>query len=79
MIPGHLLVRVQLSEKKLSVAICDPDWLKKFLKKNPAAIAHYLKDDEIILTAETGALQKFVLKHLGKDELFGDEKDYKKQ
>lgn len=79
MIPGHLLVRVQFDEKKLSVVICNPDWLKKFLEKNPSAIAHYLKDDEIILTAETGALQKFVLKHLGKDELFGDEKDYKKQ
>jgi hypothetical protein len=79
MIPGHLLQRVQLGEKKLSVAICDSDWLKKFLEKNPAAIAHRMNDKEIILTAETAALQKFVLKHLGKDELFGEEKDYKKQ
>lgn len=79
MIPGHLLLRVQLDEKKLSIAACNPDWLKKFLAKNPAAIAHRMRDDEVILTAETGALQKFVRKHLGKDELFGDDMDYKKQ
>ncbi len=78
MIPGHLLLRMTLAEKKLSVAACDPDWLKKFLEKNPSAISHQMKEDAIILTAETGALQAFVLKHLGKDELFGENKDYKK-
>jgi hypothetical protein len=79
MIPGHLLVRVRFAEKKLSLALCDPDWLKKLLEKNPSAVAHRVVDGSIILTAETGALQKFVLKHLGKDELFGDGTDYKRQ
>ena len=79
MIPGHLLVRVQFTEKKLKLALCDPDWLKKLLEKNPAAIAHRLVDGSVILTAETGALQKFVLKHLAKDELFGDGTDYRRQ
>ena len=40
MIPGHLLVRVSFVEKKLSLGFCNPDWIKKFLKKNPSAIAH---------------------------------------
>lgn len=79
MIPGHLLVRVQFTEKKLKLALCDPDWLKKLLAKNPDAIAHRVVDGSIILTAETGALQKFVLKHLGKDELFSDGTDYRRQ
>ena len=79
MIPGHLLVRVKFAEKKLSLALCDPDWLKKLLEKNPSAVAHRVVDGSIILTAETAALQKFVLKHLGEDELFGKGTDYKRQ
>lgn len=79
MIPGHLLLRVKLEAKKLSLAFCDPDWVKKFLEKNPAAIAHRKVDGSIILTAETSALQKFVKQHLGKDELFNDGGDLKKQ
>lgn len=72
MIPGHLLVRVSQLEPTLHLALCDPDWLKKFLDKNPNAIAHRNEEDLIILTAETRELQKFVLKHLGKGELFSD-------
>lgn len=76
MIPGHLLLHVKLDDKTLGIAFCNPDWIKKFLEKNPAAVAHRVVDNSIILTAETRALQKFVLKHLGKDELFGDSTDY---
>ena len=78
MIPGHLLLRVTFTGKQLGLAVCNPDWLKKFLEKNPGAIAHRDLDGGIILTAETGALQKFVLKHLGKDELFGDGTSYRR-
>jgi hypothetical protein len=79
MIPGHLLLRVTFAEKKLKLALCDPDWLKKFLEKSPAAIAHREVDGGIFLTAETGALQKFVLQHLGKGELFSEGTDYRRQ
>jgi hypothetical protein len=77
-IPGHLLFRVKLADDKFSMAICNPDWINKFLKQNPTAIAHRMVDDGVILTAETAALQKFVLKHLGKDELFGEYGDYER-
>jgi len=72
MIPGHLLVRVSSLEPNLHLALCDPDWLKKFLEKNPNAIAHREYDGGIFLTADTRDLQKFVLKHLGKGEMFSD-------
>jgi hypothetical protein len=32
-----------------------------------------------VLTADTAALQKFVLQHLGKDELFGDAGEFIRQ
>jgi hypothetical protein len=79
MIPGHLLVRLTFDDQKLNLAFCDPDWTKKYLKKNPTAIGHRVLNDGVILTADTPALQKFVTKHLGKDELFSEGADYRRQ
>jgi len=70
MFPGHLLVRVPRIEPELKLAFFDFDWLQKFLEKHPKALAHHREDDRIILTADTGDLQRFVLRHLGQDELF---------
>ena len=70
MFPGHLLVRVSQFEPGLKLAFFDFDWLQKYLEKNPKALAHHQEGDRLVLTAGTRDLQKFVLKHLGKDELF---------
>ena len=70
MYPGHLLMRVGQIEPELKLAACDYDWLQKFLVKNPKAIAHHTEEGENVLTANTADLQKFVLKHLGTNELF---------
>ena len=71
MFPGHLLVRVGQFEPALKLAFFDFEWLEKFLKANPAALAHHLEDKAIVLTAGTRELQGFVLQHLGDGELFG--------
>jgi hypothetical protein len=70
MYPGHLLVRASQFEPGLKLAFFDFDWLQKYLEKNPKALAHHREGDRLVLTAGTRDLQKFVLKHLGKDELF---------
>jgi len=70
MYPGHLLVRVPQLEPELKLAFFDFDWLQKHLEKNPKALAHHKEGDHIVLTAGTRDLQRFVLKHLGEDELF---------
>lgn len=70
MYPGHLLVRVPQIEPELKLALFDFGWLEKFIEKHPKALAHHKEGDRIVLTAGTRDLQKFVLKHLGKDELF---------
>jgi len=71
-IPGHLLLRVALLEPDLKLAGFDYDWLKNYLESHPRALAHHSEDGAIFLTAHTGELQGFVLKHLGKGELFGE-------
>jgi hypothetical protein len=71
LVPGHLLFRVPQIEPELKLASVDFDWLDKYLKEHPKALAHHRDDDRIFLTADTADLQSFVLKHLGQDELFG--------
>jgi hypothetical protein len=71
LISGHLLLRISQFEPELKLAMTDVDWLDKYLKEHPKALAHHRDDDRIFLTAETADLQSFVLKLLGEDELFG--------
>jgi hypothetical protein len=71
LISGHLLLRISQFEPELKLAMTDVDWLDKYLKEHPKALAHHRDDDRIFLTAETADLQSFVMKHLGEDELFG--------
>jgi hypothetical protein len=70
MYPGHLLVRVPQLEPVLKLALFDFGWLGKFIEKNPKTLAHHKEGDHIVLTAGTRDLQRFVLRHLGEDELF---------
>lgn len=70
MFPGHLLVHVSQMDPELKLAFFNFDWLENYLKKNPRALAHHEEQGGIVLTAETSDLQKFVLKHMGTNELF---------
>lgn len=67
---GHLIARVPQIEPELKLAFCDFDWLEKYLAKNPGALAYHTEEKNMILTADTRDLQKFVLKHMGTNELF---------
>jgi hypothetical protein len=71
MFPGHLLARVPQIEPELKLALFDFDWLQKYLKENPKALAHHREGDRLLLTAGTRELQRFVLQHPGEGELFG--------
>ena len=71
LITGHLLLRVPQIEPELELAGFDFDWLDKYLKEHPKALAHHRDDDRFFLIAETADLQSFVLKHLAEGELFG--------
>ncbi len=71
LIPGHLLMRVDWAEDRFRLALFDFDWLGNYLKENPAELTHRSEQGKaILLTADTAALQRFVLAHLGEGELF---------
>ncbi len=72
MFPGHLLARITQFEPELKLAFFDFDKLTKLLKENPSAVEHHQENDRFVLTADTAALQRFVMSHLGEGELFGE-------
>jgi hypothetical protein len=81
--PGHLFFKVSQIQPTLQLSTLHEDWLKKLLEKDPKAIQHEriqfgadnTNDCRYVLTAETKALQRFVLKHADSEEAFGDKPD----
>ena len=55
----------------------NPDWIKRFLQKNPDAIKHEKVDfniamsDNILLTAQPKELQAFLIKHEKTQDAWG--------
>ena len=64
LIATHTFVQVVQGAPNPRIAYLEPDWLKAFLDKNPSAIRHEKLAGEILLTASTKELQKFLLTHL---------------
>ncbi|HUD99360.1 MAG TPA: hypothetical protein VMR62_07270 [Bryobacteraceae bacterium] len=63
-ITGHLLARISLQGDDLRVALLDDDWMKKAVKSGQAPQSITGEENgQIILTAPTGDLQRFVLQH----------------
>ena len=80
LVPAHLILKVEQAEPTLKIAAMIPDWMEKFLKQHPDAIAHRIVyDDNVILTASTSELQKFVLEHVADADFFGGAMEMKRK
>ena len=72
--PGHTILRVRESGDSFKIQLLSPGWMKNRLQLNPKELSHVVAADpenpsdpdkgEIILTAETERLQKFVREHM---------------
>ena len=70
--PAHLLLKVEQIEPTLKIATMNPTWMKYFVTEHPNAIAHRMVfSGDVVLTASTTELQKFVLKHADDEDFFG--------
>jgi hypothetical protein len=70
-VPAHTFACVELKDGMLRMAMVNADWLDKHLEQDPSRLAHRRTgDDELVLTASTEQLQRFVKEH--RNELFGD-------
>lgn len=86
-LPPHYLLRVGSVAPVLEIALLDYDWLGKLLEKNPKAVRHLIVpkklgesgDGNLVLTAETAELQRFLLKHVANTNAFGKPAQLKRQ
>jgi len=73
----HTFAQVQQIEPMLRIKMMNPDWIKRFLQKNPDAIKHEKVDfniamsDNILLTAQPKELQAFLIKHEKTQDAWG--------
>lgn len=80
LIAGHMFLKVSQIEPALQMAFLDPDWLDKRLSARPAEIAHIRPgDNNVVLTAPTPDLQRFVSQHAGDKGAFGESSNMKKK
>jgi hypothetical protein len=68
---AHTLLHLKSIEPKLVFTTMNPRWLDKHLEADSGAIAHERYAGGIVLTADTPALQAFMLKHLDTKDAFG--------
>ena len=85
-VPAHNLLRVVVKAGSMELSLLDTDWVQGWLRKNPTALAHIAVEDpdapdnrekdELVLTAETKALQKFLVSHKNDAGFFESPKTY---
>ena len=79
-VPPHYVLKVSRLEPTLDLALLDYKWLGELLEKQPGALRHVVVDakpgdsgdGQVVLTADTAELQKFILKHAGNTNAFTD-------
>lgn len=87
-IPAHILLRVSSIQPTLQMQPLNHKWLEEWVEENPKAIRHIVipksddkqsNDMDLVLTANTAELQKFILKHLKTKEAWHDPMVMKRQ
>lgn len=63
LIPAHTFAKFRVTPDTIIIWRFDPDWLESLFDENRIRIAHEKIDDQIVLTASTEELQKFVSKY----------------
>ena len=61
--PVHTFAKVIIDKEKIEIHCLDPGFIEDLLEQNKIRISHEKSDDNIILTASTEELQKFVRKY----------------
>lgn len=73
LLPTHtFLALFPAGEGRMGVSYLDPDWLKKHLAAQPHALRHEIVGEEILMTAASGDLQRFLLAHLRTEGAFSE-------
>ena len=85
--PLHFLMRVDAVSPNLQMRLLKYDWLAKLVEQNPKTIRHTIvpkkagegEGGDLVLTADTAELQKFVAKNLATADAWSDPVRMKKR
>ena len=75
-IPVHMWFLLSRTGSTLQLRDFSDDWLGRILKREPAALKHEFVDKDLVLTASTPELQRFVLLHANTKGAFDEPADY---
>jgi hypothetical protein len=75
-VPVHMFVLVSQTSPKLQMRGFDEGWLKRYVEKNPRALKHEIVDNDVVLTASTKQLQRFLLSHVNTKDAFKEPVQY---
>ena len=70
LMPTHSISKVNISENSLSMESINVEWLEDLFKQRKIRIKHEKVEEEIILTASSKDLQKFILKYADEEKAF---------
>jgi hypothetical protein len=73
LIPAHTLLRVNITDSQLKLAITLDTSMQELLKEHSDAVKYYSIDDRMILISTTAELKAFVLKYSGDKRFFANE------
>ncbi len=59
----HTISRLWLAGDTLRLAMLDSDWFRRNLKNRKVALPYIKRDEQLLVTASTGELQKFVVRY----------------
>lgn len=71
-IPGHLIAKVWMEGEELCAQAMDTDWLKQKVRETGFPNMELSKDKQMILTAPTPLLQKFVQLYANEPRAFSE-------
>jgi len=75
----HSFVAALQTEPAIRISYLDPEWLKKFLDKQPSALWRERVNDEVVITASPKELQKLLLTHLKTEGAFSELSELKRK
>jgi hypothetical protein len=75
----HAAVFVDAVGSELRFRLLEPDSLKRFLERRPRAIQHVIHDDNVVLTAPTAEVQRFMASYARSKNALGVQNVWKRR
>jgi hypothetical protein len=72
LVSAYSFFKIEKRGKNLDLVFLNPEWLDKQLKADPKLVAHVRRENEVILSAPTAELQKFVGRFASDTNAFKD-------